>query len=837
MPENENNKLRGYLLVLLAFAGLTVLMTWPVAARLSTHLAGGRDDLWVHQWTFWWIRQALREGLNPFSTPYLYFPEGVSLTSHNIAWFNIALWLPLQAVVGRITAYNLQFLTVIMLNGFCMFLFAFAVTKSRVAAFVAGLIFGFWPYTLSHYDHANMMVVFWVPLALLFLHQLLLKSAAAQNGLHWWLILGAALSIAMIGISRWQLLIMSSPIIIAYTIYLITVTDNAFSKRSILSLLIAFTIALLLMAPLAAPLLIDQFTRDFPADVFLDEPQWGRTDLLAYFIPSINNGLWRTRVAALYENFVVNQFYTPYLGYLSLLIALVGLVKRWQKTWLWLLLALLYFLLALGPVLAINGREYAQIPMPYRLVEDWSLLRLLRRPDRLNIFLSLPLAILAAWGMEALMTAIHSPRRQKFVGGAIIVLILLAYSPIPFATTKPELPAWFETVRADKVEYAILDLPINDRSYDKWYMQYQTNHEKSLITGHVSRLPREALQFLDSMPLLRDLQQRDQLPDPTLTAVGEQLQLLHQANVRYLLIHKAFANEGLQAVWRDWLTITPAYEDEDLIVYRTKPKFGQDFTFIANFLPELGVIATQFTPGDAVQSGTIAVDARLGTAAVPKDAYDICLLLLTPSGETKQINCLRPDPLLPTTNWPADDVRRGSYVFPIADNVNPGSYELALTLAKTGTSEPIGELVPIGSVVIHPFSSFGSIEANWQNEVSLLGNSLLQKEDMLELILFWQAHEIINSSFKVFVHLIDLETGEIVAQSDAIPRDWTYPTNDWVPGEIVRDVIELPLSSSAPARYELRVGLYDALTGQRVLVDSGRSSTPQEYLTVAVPES
>ncbi len=689
MPETENNKLRGYFLVLFAFAGLTVLMTWPVAARLSTYLAGGRDDLWVHQWTFWWIRQALKDGLNPFSTPYLYFPEGVSLTSHNIAWFNIALWLPLQAVVGRIAAYNLQFLTVIMLNGFCMFLFAFAVTKSRMAAFVAGLIFGFWPYTLSHYDHANMMVVFWVPLALFFLHHLLLKSAAAQNGLHWWLILGAAFSIAMIGISRWQLLIMSSPIIIAYTIYLIAITDNAFTRRSILSLLIAFTLALLLMAPLAAPLLIDQFTRDFPTDVFLDEPQWGRTDLLAYFIPSINNGLWRERVSTLYENFVVNQFYTPYLGYLSLSIAIVGLVKRWRKTWLWLLLALLYFFLALGPVLAINGREFSQIPMPYRLVEDWFLLRLLRRPDRLNIFLSLPLAMLAAWGMEVVMTAIQSPRRRKFVSGSIVVLILLAYSPIPFATTKPELPAWFETARADEEGYAILDLPINDRSYDKWYMQYQTNHEKPLVTGHVSRLPREAFQFLDSMPLLRDLQQRDQLPDPELTAVGEQLRLLHEENVRYLLIHKAFANEGLQAVWRDWLTIAPAYEDEDLIVYRTKPKFGQDFMFTANLLPELGLIATQFAPVDAVQSGTITVDARLGTDAVPKDAYDICILLLAPSGETEQISCLPPDPLLPTANWPADDVRRGSYVFPIAESVNPGSYELALTLAKSGTLEPL----------------------------------------------------------------------------------------------------------------------------------------------------
>jgi hypothetical protein len=172
MPNSEKKKLHGYLLIFLAFAGITILMTWPVVARLSTYLAGGRDDLWVHQWTCWWIRQALKDGFNPFFTPSLYFPEGTSLTSHNIAWFNIILWLPLQAVFSRITAYNLVFLIVIMLNGFTMFLFAYAVTKSHLGAFVAGLIFGFWPYTLSHYDHANMMVLFWVPLALFCLHHL-----------------------------------------------------------------------------------------------------------------------------------------------------------------------------------------------------------------------------------------------------------------------------------------------------------------------------------------------------------------------------------------------------------------------------------------------------------------------------------------------------------------------------------------------------------------------------------------------------------------------------------------------------------------------------------------
>ena len=97
---------RGTLLALLAYGLLSVIMTWPAAARLGTHLAGGRSDLWVHQWTFWWVKKAIAEGHNPFYTHLLFHPQGVSLTSHNIAWLNIALWLPLQAIVGRIAAYG-----------------------------------------------------------------------------------------------------------------------------------------------------------------------------------------------------------------------------------------------------------------------------------------------------------------------------------------------------------------------------------------------------------------------------------------------------------------------------------------------------------------------------------------------------------------------------------------------------------------------------------------------------------------------------------------------------------------------------------------------------------
>jgi len=84
---------------LLLLMVLTVLMTWPIAGRIGTHIPGSEGDAWEHLWTFHWVRNSLLSGRSPFFTERIFYPQGTSLTSHNIAWVNIAAWLPLQAVI------------------------------------------------------------------------------------------------------------------------------------------------------------------------------------------------------------------------------------------------------------------------------------------------------------------------------------------------------------------------------------------------------------------------------------------------------------------------------------------------------------------------------------------------------------------------------------------------------------------------------------------------------------------------------------------------------------------------------------------------------------------
>lgn len=160
---------KGDLLVLLAYAAVAVATTWPLAARLTTHLPGGTTDTLVHYWNGWWVGRALSTGQTPFYTPLLFHPAGIGLTTHNFAWLNVAAWLALRPWVGGIAAYNLPLLANLVACGFAAFLLARDLTGDRGAAFLAGLIYQCWPFRLAQLDHPNLISTQWIPLFMLFL--------------------------------------------------------------------------------------------------------------------------------------------------------------------------------------------------------------------------------------------------------------------------------------------------------------------------------------------------------------------------------------------------------------------------------------------------------------------------------------------------------------------------------------------------------------------------------------------------------------------------------------------------------------------------------------------
>jgi 4-amino-4-deoxy-L-arabinose transferase-like glycosyltransferase len=102
----------------------------------------------------------------------------------------------------------------------------------------------------------------------------------------------------------------------------------------------------------------------------------------------------------------------------------------------------------------------------------------------------------------------------------------------------------------------------------------------------------------------------------------------------------------------------------------------------------------------------------------------------------------------------------------------------------------------------------------------------LEPGDVVPLTLFWQARQPVQQDAKVFVHLLDA-AGELVAQHDSEPVNGLRPTSTWRPGESIVDRHGVLLPDDLPSGdYQLVAGLYDPVTGNRLLVTAGTSAPP-----------
>jgi hypothetical protein len=457
---------------------------------------------------------------------------------------------------------------------------------------------------------------------------------------------------------------------------------------------------------------------------------------------------------------------------------------------------------------------------------------MLRRPDRFNLFLGLPMGMLVSLGIEALLRQRPLGRKSALLVGVIGGLILGEYCPVPFSTWLPTAPTWYSQLAQEPGHFAVLDLPMHPRVFDKWYLFYQITHGKPLVEGHVSRPPREASTFIDSIPFFGELRQRNAM-DPTLMDVSHQLQPLAEADIRYIILHKNFGSEYI-AAWQDWLTFEPCHEDMDLVVYRTDPHLERDFVLAYDVTDEIGLIRATFTPTKILQASRVQVqvDARWGSSAAPGRDYDVCLNLVNIAEEVAQSGCEPHSPTWPTSQWDADEVVRGAYTLQTSPYLEPGTYTLTLTLVDSSTRAVVGHPTTLGSLQIETLRPAHPLHVRWGDVILLRGYELQDSVESLELTLYWQAQRKMDISYKVFVHLTDPTTGITVVQDDAVPRHWAYPTILWERDEVVEDTISLPLDGVSPGQYHLVVGLYDEGTGKRL---PAYSADGEQYPDNAVP--
>ncbi|MCK6629690.1 MAG: cellulase family glycosylhydrolase [Anaerolineae bacterium] len=121
------------------------------------------------------------------------------------------------------------------------------------------------------------------------------------------------------------------------------------------------------------------------------------------------------------------------------------------------------------------------------------------------------------------------------------------------------------------------------------------------------------------------------------------------------------------------------------------------------------------------------------------------------------------------------------------------------------------------------------VSAVFNHEIELVGYKLESKE-AIDLTLYWRSVQEVANNYTVFIHLTDVN-GLLLAQEDSPPGQGKFPTSRWSPGQLVEDEHHiLTVENLSDGKYDLKVGLYNSVTGERLSVQSEGNPTPDSSL-------
>lgn len=190
------------------------------------------------------------------------------------------------------------------------------------------------------------------------------------------------------------------------------------------------------------------------------------------------------------------------------------------------------------------------------------------------------------------------------------------------------------------------------------------------------------------------------------------------------------------------------------------------------------------------------------------------------------------------TEWRRSEIVGEAYRFRIPAVAPPGDYPMLMTLIDTETGREIGHTTLTDITVKAQKRNFTlpegvvPVSAYLNDEIELVGYRLhdqtLRKREPFDLTLYWRSLDFADSNYTVFVHAAGPDQS-IRGQWDSVPVQGTSPTSGWLPGEVIEDHYEVLMGRDVPPwEYDIFVGMYDPLTGERLPVSSVKSPTSED---------
>lgn len=451
-------------LVVLLFAGLTVLMAAPWSLHPASRVVTDNPDTHLFLWTLGWDTHAFTtQGWRLFDAN-IYAPNPNTLAYSENAIGSAFLAAPIIWATGDLVlALNLVLLSACALCGVGAYALGRQLGMGRPAAIVCGLIFAFAPTRFYRMSQLHQNTVQWIPFALACLHAYFQRGRARDLRLALALFTLQALTSGHGAV----FLVVAMACLTGYEIA--RGTPLAISRRArdvgISGVLLLLPAALLLLPYRRARL-----------DVGLDRTAevWAVTPESFIASPSHLHQWVLGWLTDRPVNDLANAFLFP--GYLAVFLALVVLwpdpraaadaaaAARRRAAWGYALLAVVSVLFFVDSPLAL-----------WPWVRSWPGFSFIRVSSRFITLTTLALAVLGGLGFQRLLRALPE-RRAALAAGAVGLLLLGEYSTHPFeghafAMPRPAIVEWLARQSGPMV---VAEVPVPRASNGGAYERFAT---------------------------------------------------------------------------------------------------------------------------------------------------------------------------------------------------------------------------------------------------------------------------------------------------------------------------------------------------------------------------
>ena len=522
-------------LVLLGFAVLTVIATYPLVLHLGRALPGDLGDPLFMSWVLGWDADRLRHGLGGIWDAPIFFPDRRTLAfAEHLLGIGI-FTAPIIWLSGNpILAYGIAFLLSYVLAGSGMYLLARELTGRRGAAFLAGVGFAFTPIRALHVSHLQVLAWGWMPIALWGLHRYF--AGRSRTAL---IVFAAAFTAEALSNGYFlYFLALASGFVVLFEIASRART-SADRWRMFAGVALAGAAILVCLIPVASAYV--WVRQHYGLRRSYDDLLMFSADVRSYLsvVPTVK--LWAGRLNG--DGSPERQLFP------GLVIAVLAAAALWPGrvrrgfVWLYAALAVTAFGLSLGPEPAAWSHRLSSSG-PYlwlaRFVPGMDGLRV---PARLAVVVLLSLCVLAAIGVSRLLANVPGQFRVM-----VIAILTTAMFTEGWAAPLPMAPFDHRGRSGDRTGYrwlaqqppgGVIELPILEWAIAPTLtFQYATlTHGHPIVNGY-SGYGSTLQEFLGGAA--------SPLNDPA--AIGDALDLLRAVGVRYIVAHPHdYADPGFGA--------------------------------------------------------------------------------------------------------------------------------------------------------------------------------------------------------------------------------------------------------------------------------------------------